>query len=407
MALADLPLAFSLVGLVLYTVLAGADFGAGFWQLTAGRGRDGERLRDHAHHALGPVWEANHVWLVFVLTVMWTAYPTAFGSIASTLAVPLFVAALGIILRGTSYALRAAAIGGRERAQISVAFSLASILTPFALGTAVGAIASRRVPVGNAAGALFSSWLNATSLLIGALAVATAAYLAAVYLAADAVRLGEPDLERRFRTRALGAGLVAGALAAGGVAVVHADAHPLYAGLVGDGLPALAASGAAGLATLALVWRRRYELARVTAAAAVAAIVGGWALAQLPTLLPGLTVARAAAPHATLIAIVAAVLAGAVVLFPSLALLFRLYLRGRFDAPPAGPPAPAPARRVLAASAPGLVSRSAVACLVTGVALLNVADAGWAHAVGVTALAGFIVLGAWALLPGLLSEGSQ
>src|ERR1700730_1535411 len=114
MHLYALPLVFALVGLALYTVLGGADFGAGIWQLTAGRGRDAERIRDHAHHAMGPVWEANHVWLIFVLTVTWTAYPVAFGSIASTLSVPLFIAAVGIILRGAAYALRSGPTSAKE-----------------------------------------------------------------------------------------------------------------------------------------------------------------------------------------------------------------------------------------------------------------------------------------------------
>src|SRR5580692_5029996 len=178
MRLYELPLIFVLIGLVLYTVLAGADFGAGFWQLFAGRGQGGVRVRDHAHESMAPVWEANHVWLIFVLTVTWTAYPSAFGSIASTLSVPLFIAAVGIILRGAAYALRAGTATARERRWIDAVFAASSILTPFALGTMVGAIASRRVPVGNAAGHLFSSWTGATSILVGVLAVATAAYLA-------------------------------------------------------------------------------------------------------------------------------------------------------------------------------------------------------------------------------------
>src|SRR5438105_5427674 len=219
MHLYELPLLFALVGLAFYTVLAGADFGAGWWQLTAGKGPDAASIRDHAHHAMGPVWEANHVWLIFVLTVVWTAYPAAFGSIASTLAIPLFVAAVGIILRGTAYALRSGTASPREQGIVDTVFSVSSILTPFALGTAVGGIASRRVPVGNAAGDELSSWLNATSITIGVLAVAAAAYLAAVFLCGDAVRRSEPQLEAEFRKRALGAGLVAGVVALAGVFV--------------------------------------------------------------------------------------------------------------------------------------------------------------------------------------------
>src|ERR1051325_8200283 len=159
-----IPLIFALIGLAFYTVLGGADFGAGFWQLTAGKGRQAQAVREHAHAAMAPVWEANHVWLIFVITVVWTAYPSAFGSIASTLTIPLFIAAVGIIFRGTAYALRAGARTARELAAIDTAFALSSILTPFALGTAVGGIASRRVPIGNAAGDQLSSWLNPTPL---------------------------------------------------------------------------------------------------------------------------------------------------------------------------------------------------------------------------------------------------
>src|SRR5262249_8933392 len=152
-----------------------------------------------------------------VLTVLWTAHPQAFASIASTLSVPLFVALLGLIARGAAYAFRSGARTPRESARIDTIFSLSSILVPFALGAAIGGIATNRVPVGNAAGHLWSSWLNATSIFVGTLAVATSAYLAAVYLAADAAHDGDRELERGFRTRALASGVVAGALAIAGI----------------------------------------------------------------------------------------------------------------------------------------------------------------------------------------------
>jgi cytochrome d ubiquinol oxidase subunit II len=396
----ELPLLFALIGLAFYTVLAGADFGAGWWQLTAGKGPDAASIRDHAHHAMGPVWEANHVWLIFVLTVVWTAYPSAFGSIASTLSIPLFIAAVGIIFRGTAYALRAGASTARELRAIDTVFALSSILTPFALGAAVGGIASRRVPVGNAAGDQFSSWLNPTSLLIGVLAVATAAYLAAVFLCADAARLGETTLERKFRTRALAAGLVSGAIALGGVAVLRSDAHPLYHHLVeGKGLIGLLASIVAGSATLALVWWKRYEASRYTAATAVAAIIAGWALAQSPVFLQGLTVREAAAGRDTLVAVTVAVLAGAAILFPSLALLFRLVLGGDLGGGESAAGQPTQARSLFTALAPGFLPRLAIACLVAGIGFTTIADAAWAHAVGVFCLFAFIVAAFPAALP--------
>jgi cytochrome d ubiquinol oxidase subunit II len=403
MVLDALPLVFALAGLGLYTVLAGADFGAGFWQLFAGRGRHAERIREHAHDSMAPVWEANHVWLIFVLTVFWTAYPTAFGSIASTLEAPLFIAAVGIIMRGATYVLRSGASSRRELGVIDTIFSISSILTPFALGTAVGGIASRRVPVGNAAGHLFSSWLNPTSILIGVVAVAACAYLAAVYLAADAARRGERELEDEFRVRALGAGVIAGAVALAGVAVLHSDAHPLYHQLVaGEAVPALVVSILAGAGTLVLVWQRRFEAARYGAALAVAAVVAGWALGQWPTILPGLSVSQAAAPHDTLVAVVVAVLAGGAILFPSLALLLRLTLTGRLQGAEAGAQAPAPSRGGLARTS--LLARLAVASLIIGFGLLTVADAPWAHAVGVASLFAFIVSAFGAIIPATLGR---
>jgi cytochrome d ubiquinol oxidase subunit II len=392
--LADVPLLLALVGLVFYTVLGGADFGAGFWQLVGGS----HASREHAHHAMGPVWETNHVWLIFVLVMTWTAYPLAFGSIASTLSVPLFVAAIGIILRGTTYALRYVTSPG-ELGTIGAVFGVSSILTPFALGAAVGGIASRRVPVGNAAGDLLSSWANPTSATIGVLAVAFGAYIAAVFLSADAARQGRTELEAAFRRRALGSGLAAGALAIGALVVVHSDARPLYHGLVhGRGLAALVVSAVAGTATLLLVSRRRYEPARYGAALAVASIVAGWALAQSPLLLPGLTVQQAAAPRDTLIAVTVVAVAGAVLLLPSLGLLFRMYLTGRFDPGSEVAVAP-PAARAVTAGRRGLAVRGAGALLVVGVVLTTFADAAWAHGVGVAALLGFVALAFPAALP--------
>jgi cytochrome d ubiquinol oxidase subunit II len=409
MHLYELPLIFVLIGLVFYVVLAGADFGAGFWLLFAGRGPAAARVRDHAHESMAPVWEANHVWLIFVLTVTWTAYPSAFGSIASTLSIPLFIAAIGIILRGAAYALRAGTASAREQHSTDAVFAVSSILTPFALGTMVGAIAARRVPVGNAAGHLFSSWTGATSILVGVLAVATAAYLAAVFLAADAARARDSDLIASFRTRALAAGVLAGGIALAGIAVLHADDQPLYHRLLhSDALAALVISILAGALTLELVRRRHFERARYTAALAVAAVVAGWALAQNPILLRGLTVRQAAAPHDTLVVVIVAVLAGAVILFPSLALLFRLVLRGQLDHGEQDlSPSPPAIGTLLSASAPGLLARAAAACLLAGFGFLTLAEAGWAHAIGVLALLGFIVCGFLADVPSQLEKISR
>jgi cytochrome d ubiquinol oxidase subunit II len=331
--MAELCLALIMLGLTAYAVLAGADFGAGFWDLTAGGAERGGRVRGMVERSMGPVWEANHVWLIFVLVIFWTAFPVAFGSVASTLYVPLFLAAVGIIFRGAAFAFRGHAATIGEARVLGAIFALASVLTPFFLGAALGGIASGRVPVGNAAGDPFDSWINPTSFLVGGLAVVTGAYLAAVYMAADSVRAGLPDLARAFRARALGAGVLAGLVAVGGLLVLRHDARPLYDGLTsGGGLAMVLLSGVAGLGTLLLVWRERFAAARFFAAAAVACVTVGWAVAQSPYLLPGqLTLHQAAASHGALTALLVSLAAGFVILAPALTLLYRLVLRGRLD----------------------------------------------------------------------------
>ena len=395
-----LPLVFVLAGVVLYTVLAGADFGAGIWQLLSGPGERGERVREHAHESMGPVWEANHVWLIFVLTVTWTAYPVFFASIATTLSVPLFIAGLGIILRGASYALRSGAADGRETLLVDGAFSIASLVTPFALGCMAGALAAERVPVGNAAGHQFSSWLSPVPVMVGALAVGFSVYMAAIFLAADAHRTGNRALADSFRIRALGAGGAAGAVAIVALVVVHGDAHSLYVGLVhGGALATMLVSVVAGLITLGLVWARRFEPARVTGAIAVAAVIAAWALARNPVLLPRLTIDQAAASHDTLVTVIVAVLAGGVLLFPSLALLFTITLRGRpaKSSPSGGEIAGFPLRETAAAP------RLAAVLFIVGLGMLNAANAGWCHIIGVVALLGFIVAGFAAVVPRALT----
>ena len=400
MHLYDLPLVLALIGLAFYMVLAGADFGAGFWQLTAGKGKQADEIRDHAYHAMAPVWEANHVWLIFVLTVVWTAYPIAFGSIASTLSIPLFIAGIGIVLRGGAYALRAGTATARERRGVDSIFAVSSILTPFALGTVIGALASEQVHVGNPGGNLVTSWLNPTSITIGVLAVASSAYLAAVFLSGDAAREGRHALADRFRARALAAGLAAGAVAMAGLVVLHFDAERIFRRLTeGVGLPALIVSLTAGIATLLLVWHRRYEPARYTAALAVAATIAGWAVAQNPVFLQGLTVRQAAAGHDVLVAVVVATLAGALLLFPSLALLFRLTLGGELRSGKQGSresPVRSHQRQRLGAR---LGARLAVAFLIAGIGFLTIANAAWAHGIGVACFFGFILSGYRVALP--------
>jgi cytochrome bd ubiquinol oxidase subunit II len=303
------------------------------WDLTAGGAERGGRVRGMVQRSMSPVWEANHVWLIFVLVMVWTAFPVAFGSLFSTLAIPLFLAAIGIIFRGTAFALRGHAATIREARLLGATFALSSVLVPFCFGATIGGIASGRVPVGNQAGDTVGSWLNPTGVLIGVLAVLTGAYLAAVFLAGDSVRAGLPDLARAFRARALGAGVVTGTVALGGLFVLRSDARALFDGLTsGDGLVAVLLSGLAGAVTLALVATERYGLARWSAAAAVGAVTVGWVLAQDPYVLPPrLTLDQAAASDATLTTLVISVAIGALLLVPSLWYLYRLVLQGRLD----------------------------------------------------------------------------
>jgi cytochrome d ubiquinol oxidase subunit II len=327
-----------------------------------------------------------------VLAICWTAYPEAFASIFSTLTVPLFIAAVGIILRGTAYAVHAGTAREIERRAIDAVFSVSSILTPFALGAAIGGIASGRVPVGNAKGDLVTSWVNPTSFAIGTIAVATGSYLAAVYLAGDAARAGLDDLTAAFRTRALAAGVVTGAVALAGLVVVSLDADRLRSGLFGwPAIVAVVGSASAGLATLELVRRARFEAARYLGSAAVAAIVLGWALAQRPELLPGLTVEEAAADRRVLIVTIVGVALGAVILVPSLALLFGLVLRGRFDREGVSPDFET--RGISVAVHRRAIGGLAVLALAVGLPLTLVPDGGPGQAVGVVALLAFVAFG--------------
>ena len=331
--LPELCVALIVLGLTAYAALGGADFGAGFWDLTAGGDVRGGRVRGMVQRSMSPVWEANHVWLIFVLVIAWTAFPVAFGSFFSTLMIPLFLAALGIILRGAAFALRGQAATIREARVLGATFALSSVVVPYCLGAALGGLASGRVPVGNVAGDVVDSWVNPTSITIGALAILTGAYLAAVYLAGDSVRAEQPELADAFRARALGMGLASGALAIGALLVLRSDARPLFDGLTsGLGLVAVLGSAVAGAVTLALVWTRRHEPARYTAATAVGAIMVGWAVAQDPYLLPGeLTLDQGAADDTVLSALLISVAIGSLILVPSLWYLYRLVLRGRLD----------------------------------------------------------------------------
>jgi cytochrome bd ubiquinol oxidase subunit II len=327
MSKADAAAAIVWVGATFYALFGGADFGGGFWDLVAGGAECGQRPRDTIQRSLTPVWEANHVWLIFVLVVLWTAFPPAFGAIFTTLYVPIALAALGIVLRGAGFAFRKSIVGVRERRAMGATFAISSVLTPFFMGTVVGAIAAGHVPAdGN--GDAFSSWLQPLPLLVGAMFVATGAYLAAVFLVGDSRRGGDAEMERYFERRALGAAVVAGAFAVAGLFALHSEARYVFDRLIAEGLPLVALSLLCGAALLAVLLRGARRPLRPLAAGAVIAVIWGWGLAQFPYLLPtSLRIDEAAAPDPTMTIIFVVFAVAAVVVLPSLALLYTLAQR--------------------------------------------------------------------------------
>jgi cytochrome d ubiquinol oxidase subunit II len=321
-----------LAAIVLYGVLGGADFGAGLWDLTAGGAARGARARALIDHAIGPVWEANHTWLIFCLVLLWTGFPTAFAAIMTTLYIPLGIAAFGIVLRGSGFAFRKVSMRTAEQRLNGIAFASSSVVTPFCFGAVAGAVASGRVPTAGH-GDPVTSWLNPTSILGGVLAVLTCGYLAAIFLTAEAHRSGAADLEQWCRRRAIAAAVATGVVAFAGLFVLQHDAHRLFHRLLGVGWPLIVLSALAGAAALAASVHPRAQgrpqLVRPLGALAVAAVLGGWGVAQYPYLLgTHLTIHASAAPAATMDAL--AVIAGlaVVLVVPSLTWLLVLTNRG-------------------------------------------------------------------------------
>ncbi|MCW2887916.1 MAG: cytochrome bd ubiquinol oxidase subunit [Streptosporangiaceae bacterium] len=342
MSAADALLTLIWAAVTAYALLGGADFGGGVWDLFSGGARRGARRRSLIEHSIGPVWEANHVWLIFALVLTWTGFPSVFAAIASTLYIPLTLAALGIIGRGAGFAFRKVSTTVARQRLFGAVFALCSLITPFFLGAAAGGIASGRVPPGIAAGHPITSWVNPTSLVAGMLAVGVGAYLAAVFLTWDAQR-DDPDLVAGFRRRAVAAGTGVGVLAAVGLVVVAHDAPGLERGLrTAPAVVLVGMSLVAGFVSLGLLSARRYLAVRLTAGLAAATVIWGWGLAEYPRLLPGLSVHEAAAVPAVLHTTLAVSVVGILLLIPSLGWLFLLFQHAARHPPrPAGsPPVP-------------------------------------------------------------------
>ena len=329
MSRADVAVAILWLGATFYALFGGADFGGGLWDLLAGWDESkGERPRAVIRRSLTPVWEANHVWLIFVLVVLWTAFGGTFSAIFTTLYVPLALAALGIVLRGAGFAFGKSIEGLRERRLAGATFAFSSVVTPFFMGTVVGAIAAGNVPAdGN--GAPFSSWIQPLPLLIGAMFVASGAFLSAVFLVGDARRAGEADMEHYFRIRALLAAAAAGGFAAVGLLALHSEARYVFDRLLDQGLPLVIVSALCGIGLLIAMRRQAPTwLVRPLAAGAVVSVIWGWGVAQFPYLLPtSLRIDQGAAPDATLNVLFGVFAAAVIVVLPSLALLYTLSQR--------------------------------------------------------------------------------
>ena len=317
--------AILLAAITLYATLGGADFGGGLWDLLAGGDQRGRAPRALIDESITPVWEANHVWLIFSLVIFWTAFPVAFAAVMTAAALPIWLAVLGIVLRGAGFAFRKEVSRLSLQRALGAVFAFSSLLTPFFMGTVVGGIAAGQIPAG-ASHARLSAWTGATSLLTGFLFVGACAYLAAVYLVGEAARRDDRRLEAYFTRRAQVSGVVTGALSLVTLVELHGSDTALLHRLTGRALPLVIVAGLTGLAVLALLTAGRPRGIRVLAALGVAAVVWGWGVAQYPSLLPGtsVTLSNAGAPHATLVALVVLFAVVALLVGPSFLLLFSL-----------------------------------------------------------------------------------
>ena len=351
MSVALIALSVLWLGLIAYAVLGGADFGAGIWDLFA-VGSQAQRQHELINHALGPVWEANHVWLIFLIVGLFTAFPSAFAILSIALFLPLTIALIGIVLRGSGFIFRTYAIdtAGPTARWWSRVFSTASLVTPFFLGASAAAVASGRIeaPNGNVQADLGSTWTTPFALTIGAMAILLCASLAAVYLTVEARNNHEESLAEMYRLRAIIAGAVTAVLGALGLLLSPSEAPIPWQGLLARALPVVIATMLIGVATAVSLFFRKYSLARILIILEVAFLLGSWGLSQYPFIIPpSVTIDNAANDPNVIVALLISIGIGMILVLPALYYLFSVFKL----------PFPAPGEQKKEESTPGEVSR--------------------------------------------------
>ena len=324
--LADIVAVVLLLCITAYSVAGGVDYGAGIWDLFAGRGAQAERVRSLIDHAMAPVWEANNVWLVLAIVICWTGFPVLFAAVFASL-YPLYAfALLGVILRGAFFAFRHVADEPSAQRRTGVVFGISSLLTPFFFAASLGAIASGRVGLGGPATSVLAACISPMSISFGLVSLAATAFSGASFLVGDARRYGMPDMVDYFRRRAVIASGVLIAMGSVALVIIGVEAPGLLrAMLFGFGTAFAIITIVLTPVVGWLLWRRIYRGYRLLTVAAVGSLVLAWGLAQSPSMLPGvLTIAQAAAPAPTLILLLVVTLCVVVVVLPSLALLVYL-----------------------------------------------------------------------------------
>lgn len=335
MVLAYVILTILWLALIAYAVLGGADFGAGVWDLLYIGDREvAKRKHEFINHALGPVWEANHVWLIFLIVGLFTAFPVVFSTLSIALFVPFTLALIGIVLRGAAFVFR---VYGTRSDNVGAlvwgnVFSFASTITPFILGAAAAAVASGHIHANATAlntvqaDMTGATWFSPFAIMIGLMAVALCSVISAVYLTIEAQQSGDVQLAEAFRRRAIVAGAITAVLGALGLLISQSEAPLLWNGMLAHAIPAVIVTMLVGLATAAALFTRRYRIARVLVVVETAGLLGSWGLSQLPYLIPpDLTVTNTANSPAVLQFMLIGTIIGLALLLPSLYYLFSVF----------------------------------------------------------------------------------